>query len=81
MKILTAAQIREADAFTIERENLGPAELMERAAMAFANWFDANCNREKEVAVFCGPGNNGGDGLAIARLLFDNDFLVRVFLP
>src|SRR5687768_3530974 len=81
MKILSAAQLREADAFTIDRENLGPGELMERAALAFTQWFDANCSREKEIAIFCGPGNNGGDGLVIARLLNGRNFLVRVFLP
>ncbi|MFC5270712.1 NAD(P)H-hydrate dehydratase [Adhaeribacter terreus] len=81
MKILSAAQLREADKFTIERENLQPGALMERAAQAFTNWFINNCGREKEVAIFCGPGNNGGDGLAVARLLNEYNYLVRTFLP
>ncbi len=81
MKILSAAQLREADAFTIDRENLGPGELMERAALAFTQWFETHCGREKEVAIFCGPGNNGGDGLAIARLLNERNYLVSTFLP
>ncbi|KAA9331953.1 NAD(P)H-hydrate dehydratase [Adhaeribacter soli] len=81
MKILTAAQLREADAFTIEREKLGPGELMERAATAFVNWYTAHFTSEKETLIFCGPGNNGGDGLAIARLLHQQQYPVRVFLP
>ena len=81
MKILSAEQLREADAFTIDRENLAPGELMERAALSFTNWFEQHCTREKEIAIFCGPGNNGGDGLAIARLLNERDYLVRTFLP
>lgn len=81
MKILSAAQLREADNFTIQRENLAPGELMERAASSFVNWFEHHCSREKEIAIFCGPGNNGGDGLAIARLLNERSFLVRAFLP
>src|SRR5690348_7046906 len=81
MKILSAEQLREADAFTIDRENLALGELMERAALSFTNWFEQHCGREKEIAIFCGPGNNGGDGLAIARLLNERDYLVRTFLP
>lgn len=81
MKILTAAQIRKADAYTIEKEKLKAGELMERAALAFVNWFVSTFDREKEIAIFCGPGNNGGDGLAIARLLHNRHFTVRIFLP
>lgn len=81
MKILSAAQIREADAFTIEREKLAPGELMERAASAFANWYTAHFTPEKETLIFCGPGNNGGDGLAVARLLYQRQYPVRIYLP
>src|SRR5690606_4786513 len=81
MKILSAAQLREADQFTISRENLAPGAILERAAQAFTNWFVNHCGREKEIAIFCGPGNNGGDGLAVARLLSERNSLVRTFLP
>lgn len=81
MKILSDAQTREADAFTIERRKLAPGELMERAATAFTNWFVSKYSAEKIVAVFCGPGNNGGDGLAIARWLHHMSYAVQVFLP
>src|SRR5687767_11441675 len=81
MKILSAAQTREADTFTIERENLEPGGLMERAAQAFADWYATCFKPDKEVFIFCGPGNNGGDGLAIARLLHEQDYKVRTFLP
>jgi NAD(P)H-hydrate epimerase len=81
MKILSAAQMREADAFTIEREKLAAGELMERASQAFANWYTTCFKPGKEAFIFCGPGNNGGDGLAIARLLHDQDYEVRTFFP
>ena len=71
MKILSAEQIREADKFTIENEPIPSIDLMERAAdtiywelmgpLAFTN---------QAVKIFCGIGNNGGDGIVIARKLF-----------
>lgn len=70
MKILSAIQIKEADAFTIANEPIDSIDLMERAATAFTNKFIelfAVC--DKPIAIVCGTGNNGGDGLAIARLL------------
>ncbi len=80
MKILSSDQIRQADKFTIENEPIESIELMERAARAFVEKFkllahDKNCN----VSVFCGPGNNGGDGLVIARMLHHVGRAVRVF--
>ncbi|HSI90165.1 MAG TPA: NAD(P)H-hydrate dehydratase [Adhaeribacter sp.] len=81
MKILTADQIREAEIYTVNREGLEVGELMERAALTFTSWFINHCGRGKEVAIFCGPGNNGGDGLAVARLLYERNYLVRTFLP
>jgi len=69
MKILTPSQIRAVDACTIEYEPISSIDLMERAATACVDWiikkFDVRC----KIAVFAGPGNNGGDGFAIARIL------------
>ncbi|MBC5993879.1 NAD(P)H-hydrate dehydratase [Pontibacter cellulosilyticus] len=79
MKILTAAQTREADAYTIKAEGISSADLMERAAKAFTTWFENKFQPTKEVLVFCGPGNNGGDGLVVARLLHQRNYPVRVF--
>ncbi|AKD02664.1 bifunctional ADP-dependent NAD(P)H-hydrate dehydratase/NAD(P)H-hydrate epimerase [Pontibacter korlensis] len=80
MKILTAAQTREADAYTIQEEGISSAELMERAAKAFTGWFENKFQPGGEVHIFCGPGNNGGDGLAVARLLHERNYNVQPYL-
>ncbi|QMU26907.1 NAD(P)H-hydrate dehydratase [Adhaeribacter radiodurans] len=82
MKILSAAQTRAADAFTAEQENIPSLALMERAASAFVGWFENKfyTNRVQPILIFCGPGNNGGDGLAIARLLYQHHYPVQVFI-
>lgn len=75
LKLLTAAQTREADNFTILNEPIQSLELMERAAIAFTRIFvDKFPDRKKNIVLFCGKGNNGGDGLAIARLLFEEGY-------
>ncbi len=68
MKILSAAQIKEADAFTILNEPVLSIDLMERAALK-CSLFITKHFPKCELSVFCGVGNNGGDGLAIARQL------------
>ena len=69
MKIFSAEQIRKADQYTIKEEPIKSIDLMERAALAFVKWFELNFDAERRVIVFCGTGNNGGDGLAIGRIL------------
>jgi ADP-dependent NAD(P)H-hydrate dehydratase / NAD(P)H-hydrate epimerase len=70
MKIFKVEQIRELDKFTIENEPIPSIELMERASRAFVKWFMKIVPSAKgRIHIFCGPGNNGGDGLAIARML------------
>ena len=69
MKILSAPQIRAADKHTIENEPIKSIDLMERASRAFVSWFEAIFDRGRRIVIFCGTGNNGGDGLAIARIL------------
>lgn len=80
MKILTAAQIHQLDLYTQEVDHITSLELMERAANAFVSWFTKHTSFQKEVWVFCGRGNNGGDGLAIARLLINRGYKVKPFI-
>ena len=68
-KIFSVAQIREADAYTINREGIASIDLMERAAAACVQWIGEHSGFDKHFAIACGTGNNGGDGLAIARML------------
>src|ERR1700761_3598930 len=70
LPLLTAPQIRDADAYTIKHEPITSVDLMERASRAFVNCFTDNyTDKRKTIAIYCGTGNNGGDGLAIAQLL------------
>lgn len=69
MKILSAEEIRKLDAYTIEREPIASIDLMERAAKKCFEWIKRRMRDKKKVQVFCGMGNNGGDGLAIGRML------------
>ena len=69
IKILSSEQIRQLDRFTIENEPIKSIDLMERASQVFTDWFLEIHSHEKDVTIFCGPGNNGGDGLAVSRLL------------
>ncbi len=80
MKIFTAEQIRSWDQFTISQEPVSSIQLMERASMAVAHWISEHCKNHKKLAVFCGNGNNGGDGLAVARILYLKGFDVDVFV-
>ena len=65
MKILSIEQIRQADAFTIKHEPIKSIDLMERAATNCFHWIAEKFDPQKKVIVFCGLGNNGGDGLRI----------------
>ncbi len=81
MKILNSAQIKELDAYTIAHEPIASIDLMERAAIVFVKWFVENFpNQDVPVHIFCGAGNNGGDGLAVARLLHQRFYKITVWL-
>jgi ADP-dependent NAD(P)H-hydrate dehydratase / NAD(P)H-hydrate epimerase len=81
MKILGTAQIQEADRQTIINEPVSSIDLMERAATKFTEAF---CNDYQSTSwvkhIFCGSGNNGGDGLAIARMLCQHGHCVKTYL-
>lgn len=78
MKILSAEEIRLWDQFTIQHEPITSLDLMERAAGKCVDWLEENGYVESEFAIFCGKGNNGGDGLAIARMLALKNYPVTV---
>ncbi len=80
MKILNASQIRAIDEYTIEHEPIKSLDLMERAAAACFSWIHKQMRNKPIVHVFCGLGNNGGDGLAIARMLAGRSHTVRVYI-
>ncbi len=80
MKIFTAEQIRAADRYTIENEPVSSIDLMERASEQCVKWLAAHFNSEQSITIFCGVGNNGGDGLVIARLLALQKYRVTVYI-
>ena len=81
MKILSSESIRKVDAKTIQYDGISSDELMEKAAIAFYDYFiKQHNNKKKLVALFCGIGNNGGDGLVVARLLHQAGYNVIVFV-
>lgn len=79
-KLFSAAQIRAADAYTIKHEPIASIALMERAANACFHWLRSQPFGQAGINVFCGTGNNGGDGLAIARLLHESGYTVHVYI-
>ena len=80
MKILTAKEIKECDEFTIENEGIPSINLMERAAQKCADYVNSHFIKSQKIYVFCGVGNNGGDGFAIARMLYHSGFDVDVLI-
>ncbi|MBO5594522.1 MAG: NAD(P)H-hydrate epimerase, partial [Prevotella sp.] len=80
MKIFTSAQIRELDRYTIVHEPIKSIDLMERAAQALTQAITDEWSSATRVVVFAGPGNNGGDALAVARMLIDKNYEVIAYL-
>ncbi len=80
MKILNAEQVKKLDAYTIKNEPILSISLMERAARICTEWILDRFPANTPVSIFAGPGNNGGDGLAIARMLCEKGFSVRVYI-
>ena len=80
MKILSVEKIREADAYTIKNEPIASTDLMERAATACYRWIRKKTDTVTKIKMFCGPGNNGGDGLVVARLLANKGYAVEVYI-
>lgn len=80
MRVLTAAEARAFDRWAIDDLGVPALVLMENAAMAMAEAIGAGFGEARRVAIFCGPGNNGGDGLALARQLLTRGYEVGLFL-
>ncbi len=80
LKILTSKQIKELDAYSITHAPISSIDLMERAAKAFVDWFTIQFLAPRKIGIICGTGNNGGDGLAIARLLSELSYPVKVWI-
>lgn len=82
MKIPTIRNAREADAFTIENEPITSVDLMERAATTAFDWIENHFKFQSnhKIMIFCGMGNNGGDGFVLGRLFCRKHYDVEVFL-
>jgi len=81
MKILSAEQLYKADSTTIKNQKLNSLDLMERAAQECFNWLHGNLGGSPvPLHIFCGIGNNGGDGLAIGRMLIQHGYQVYIYV-
>jgi NAD(P)H-hydrate epimerase len=81
MKVFSTSQIRQLDQYTIEHEPVQSIWLMERACKAFTDWFINRFeDKSVKIKIFCGVGNNGGDGLGIARLLAERGYTVKIYI-
>ena len=80
MKIFARAQIQELDNYTIEHEPIKSIDLMERSARVLTRAITERWSKSVPVVVFAGPGNNGGDALAVARMLMEQDYQVQTYL-
>lgn len=80
MKIFPTKSIKELDAYTITNEPIASIDLMERAALALTQAIAERWEVDTPFTVFAGPGNNGGDALAVSRLLAGKGYTVEVYL-
>jgi hydroxyethylthiazole kinase-like uncharacterized protein yjeF len=81
MKIFSKEQIYQGDQLTVDRQNISSTDLMERAGVQIFNWMNLRMKgAQVPVHVFCGIGNNGGDGLVLARHLILEGYNVKVYI-
>ena len=81
MKIFNVKQLAEADKVTIEKQNISSLELMERAAsLVFEDIHSKLQGAQIAIKIFCGIGNNGGDGLVVGRMLMEHGYKVTMFV-
>ena len=79
MKLFRSDQIKQIDEFTINEEPVASIDLMERATGQLLRWYLSLFERARRIFIFVGSGNNGGDGLALARLLESNRYETEVY--
>lgn len=81
MKILSVEQLYEADKISVEKQNISSTELMERAGKEIFGWVDDRLKGSPiPIHIFCGIGDNGGDGLVVGRLLIEAGYEVNVYV-
>src|ERR1700730_9966542 len=80
MPVLSSEQMRAWDEYTMQHEPIASIDLMERAAGRCFQWLQANHYLPNQFSIFCGKGNNGGDGLALARMLAQQASKVSVYI-
>ncbi len=81
MKIFSTEQFYKADAYTIKEQKITSADLMERAGMECFSWLNHKMQGAPfPIHIFCGIGNNGGDGLVIGRLLLNHGYNVTIYI-
>ena len=81
MKIFSKEQIYEGDKLTAEKQNISSTDLMERAATQIFNWMHMRMQgAQVPIHIFCGIGNNGGDGLVLARHLILDGYNVNTYV-
>lgn len=80
MKLFTTKQIAGLDKYTIENEPIADIDLMERASLQITHWLVKMFSTETQMIFFAGPGNNGGDALAVARQLAELGFICKIYL-
>ena len=81
MKLFSAEQIYKADQVTIKKQEITSDELMERAALQLFNWIHLRLQGASvKIHLFCGIGNNGGDGIALSRHLLEHGYNISVYV-
>lgn len=80
IKIFETSKLKSLDQYTVDNEPISSIDLVERAAVTFANEFKRNFSKQRRVIVFAGQGNNGADALAVARLLAEESYRTEVYL-
>ena len=80
MKIFFTNKTKKLDRFTIENEPVKSIDLMERAASSVTFEIISRWKRNTPIVVFAGPGNNGGDALAVSRMLIEEGYTLDIYL-